>query len=56
MGLSSLQQMNESGVAGDVSEVKARRTAHSERSGLIVHEHREHGTTQHSRCATSRTL
>ncbi|WP_218212274.1 hypothetical protein, partial [Salmonella enterica] len=41
-------------VKGEVSEVKTRRTARSERSGLNVHEHREYGTTQYSRCATSR--
>lgn len=42
-------------VTGDVSEVKTRRTARSERSGLTVHEHREYGTTQYSRRATNRT-
>ena len=42
-------------VKGEVSEVKTRRTARSERSGLNVHEHREYGTTQYSQRATNRT-
>ncbi|WP_430997933.1 hypothetical protein, partial [Klebsiella quasipneumoniae] len=48
-------QSEDGTVKGDVSKVKPRRTARSERSGLNVHEHREYGTTQDPRCATNRT-
>ncbi|WP_243817456.1 hypothetical protein, partial [Klebsiella quasipneumoniae] len=48
-------QSEDGTVKGDVSKVKPRRTARSERSGLNVHEHREYGTTQDSQCATNRT-
>ncbi|POT54468.1 hypothetical protein C3432_27325 [Citrobacter amalonaticus] len=48
-------QSEDNPVKGDVSLVKTRRTARSERSGLDVHEHRGYGTTQYSRRATNRT-
>ena len=50
-----LSQSEDDTVKGDVSDVKTRRTARSERSGLDVHEHREYGTTQYSQRATNRT-
>ena len=50
-----LSQSEDDTVKGDVSDVKTRRTARSERSGLDVHEHRGYGTTQYSRRATNRT-
>ena len=50
-----LSQSEDDTVKGDVSDVKTRRTARSERSGLDVHEHRGYGTTQDSQRAINRT-
>ncbi|PTA83676.1 hypothetical protein C9415_28580, partial [Kluyvera sp. Nf5] len=50
-----LSQSEDDTVKGDVSDVKTRRTARSEWSGLDVHEHRGYGTTQYSQRATNRT-